>query len=111
MATEPDTLSVTIFGSEYKIKGADPDYIGEVAAYVDSKMRELQRRPAMYVTHQAFLSHDSKSGSPNLRRSDSSATRGPRKPGAEAPTWSIQVQKSCVNGMGGAFFYSEVDPT
>jgi cell division protein ZapA len=44
MATEPDTLSVTIFGAEYKIKGADPDYIGEVAAYVDSKMRELERR-------------------------------------------------------------------
>ena len=44
MATEPDTLSVTIFGSEYKIKGADPDYIGEVAAYVDAKMRELERR-------------------------------------------------------------------
>jgi len=44
MATEPDTLSVTIFGSEYKIKGADPEYIGEVAAYVDSKMRELDKR-------------------------------------------------------------------
>jgi cell division protein ZapA len=44
MATEPDTLSVTIFGSEYKIKGADPEYIGEVAKYVDSKMRELDRR-------------------------------------------------------------------
>jgi len=44
MATEHDTLSVTIFGSEYKIKGADPDYIGEVAAYVDAKMRELDRR-------------------------------------------------------------------
>jgi cell division protein ZapA len=44
MATEPDTLSVTIFGSEYKIKGADPEYIGEVAKYVDSKMRELERR-------------------------------------------------------------------
>jgi len=44
MTTEPNTLSVTIFGSEYKIKGADPDYIGEVAAYVDAKMRELERR-------------------------------------------------------------------
>ena len=44
MATEPDMLSVTIFGSEYKIKGADPEYIGEVAAYVDKKMRELDRR-------------------------------------------------------------------
>ena len=44
MATEQNTLSVTIFGSEYKIKGADPVYIGEVAAYVDAKMRELERR-------------------------------------------------------------------
>jgi cell division protein ZapA len=35
---------VTIFGSEYKIKGADPQYIGEVAAYVDAKMRDLERR-------------------------------------------------------------------
>jgi len=37
---------VTIFGSEYKIKGADPDYIQTVAAYVDGKMRELERRLA-----------------------------------------------------------------
>ena len=44
MATEQNTLSVTIFGSEYKIKGADPQYIGEVAAYVDAKMRDLERR-------------------------------------------------------------------
>jgi len=44
MATEQNMLSVTIFGSEYKIKGADPAYIGEVAAYVDTKMRELDRR-------------------------------------------------------------------
>lgn len=44
MATEQNTLSVTIFGSEYKIKGADPEYIGEVAAYVDAKMRELEHR-------------------------------------------------------------------
>ena len=44
MATEQNTLSVTIFGSEYKIKGADPVYISEVAAYVDAKMRELERR-------------------------------------------------------------------
>ena len=46
MGSEPDTLSVTIFGSEYKIKGADPDYIQNVAAYVDGKMRELERRLA-----------------------------------------------------------------
>lgn len=46
MGTEPNTLSVTIFGSEYKIKGADPEYIQSVAAYVDGKMRELERRLA-----------------------------------------------------------------
>jgi cell division protein ZapA len=33
-----------IFGSEYKIKGADPAYIEEVAAYVDGKVRELEGR-------------------------------------------------------------------
>jgi cell division protein ZapA len=44
MSSEPKTLSVTIFGSEYKIKGADPDYIQKVAAYVDGKMRELEGR-------------------------------------------------------------------
>ena len=46
VGSEPNTLSVTIFGSEYKIKGADPDYIQTVAAYVDGKMRELERRLA-----------------------------------------------------------------
>ncbi|HKO22297.1 MAG TPA: cell division protein ZapA [Candidatus Eisenbacteria bacterium] len=44
MTTEPNTQSVTIFGSEYKIRGADPDYIQVVAAYVDGKMRELEGR-------------------------------------------------------------------
>lgn len=44
MSSEPTTLSVTIFGSEYKIKGADPVYIQQVAAYVDAKMRELEGR-------------------------------------------------------------------
>ena len=46
MSSEPKTLSVMIFGSEYKIKGADPAYIQEVAAYVDGKMRELEGRLA-----------------------------------------------------------------
>jgi cell division protein ZapA len=38
-----DTGSVTveIFGQEYKIKGdADPDRMGEIARYVDAKMKE-----------------------------------------------------------------------
>jgi cell division protein ZapA len=44
MTTDANMLSVTIFGSEYKIKGADPAYIREVAAYVDQKMQELEKR-------------------------------------------------------------------
>jgi cell division protein ZapA len=47
---------VTIFGSEYKIRGADPDYIQVVAAYVDGKMRELEQRlPAGTQTKLAIL--------------------------------------------------------
>src|SRR6185503_11085834 len=65
--------------------------------------RTTFRRPAMYVTHQAFLSHDSKRGSPKSRRSGSPAPCGRRKPETGAPTWSYQVQKSRVNGIGGAF--------
>ena len=56
MTTEPNTQSVTIFGSEYKIRGADPDYIQVVAAYVDGKMRELEQRlPAGNQTKLAIL--------------------------------------------------------
>ena len=56
MTTEPNTQSVTIFGSEYKIRGADPDYIQVVAAYVDGKMRELEKRlPAGSQTKLAIL--------------------------------------------------------
>jgi cell division protein ZapA len=56
MTTEPNTQSVTIFGSEYKIRGADPDYIQVVAAYVDGKMRELEQRlPAGNQTKIAIL--------------------------------------------------------
>jgi cell division protein ZapA len=56
MTTEPNTQSVTIFGSEYKIRGADPDYIQVVAAYVDGKMRDLEQRlPAGTPTKLAIL--------------------------------------------------------
>jgi cell division protein ZapA len=56
MTTEPNTQSVTIFGNEYKIRGADPDYIQVVAAYVDGKMRELEKRlPAGNQTKVAIL--------------------------------------------------------
>lgn len=36
------SVKVTIYGTEYPVKGdADPDYIQEVAEYVDGKMREV----------------------------------------------------------------------
>ncbi len=36
------SVKVTIFGTEYPVKGdADSHYIEEVAAYVDEKMREV----------------------------------------------------------------------
>jgi len=37
-----NSVKVEIYGSEYRIKGdADPEYIREIAHYVDSKMREV----------------------------------------------------------------------
>jgi cell division protein ZapA len=39
-----DSVSVEIFGHEYKIKGeGDPDRIAEVARYVDKKMKEVAK--------------------------------------------------------------------
>ena len=35
-------VKVTIYGTEYPVKGdADPEYIKEVASYVDEKMQEV----------------------------------------------------------------------
>ena len=40
--TKPEqSVKVTILGSEYAIKGADPDYIIRIARYVDGEMREI----------------------------------------------------------------------
>ncbi|MBN1503751.1 MAG: cell division protein ZapA [Candidatus Eisenbacteria bacterium] len=45
MNEDQNVIKVQIFGGEYKIKGqADPDYIAEVARYVDSKMREINEK-------------------------------------------------------------------
>lgn len=42
MSQERQPIKVTIFGSDYTIRGeADHDYIQELAAYVDSKMKEI----------------------------------------------------------------------
>ncbi len=42
MDERPHTVKVTIFGTEYPIKGdADPTYVNKLAKYVDSKMLDL----------------------------------------------------------------------
>jgi cell division protein ZapA len=48
MNEDQNVIKVQIFGGEYKIRGqADPDYITEVARYVDSKMREINEKLAV----------------------------------------------------------------
>ena len=45
MSENQNVIKVQIFGGEYKIRGeADPEYILEVARYVDSKMREINEK-------------------------------------------------------------------
>ncbi len=45
MNENENVIKVQIFGGEYKIRGeADPEYILEVARYVDSKMREINEK-------------------------------------------------------------------
>jgi cell division protein ZapA len=45
---KPSGIRVTIFGTEYPIKGdADPHYIMEVAEYVDQKMRNIAKNAPM----------------------------------------------------------------
>ena len=40
---EQNLVRVTIYGHEYTVRAvADPDYITEVAAYVDERMRETE---------------------------------------------------------------------
>ncbi len=45
MNEDQNVIKVQIFGGEYNIRGqADPEYIAEVARYVDSKMREINEK-------------------------------------------------------------------
>jgi cell division protein ZapA len=45
MSENQNVIKVQIFGGEYKIRGeANPEYILEVARYVDSKMREINEK-------------------------------------------------------------------
>jgi cell division protein ZapA len=41
---------ISIFGQSYVVRGDDPEYIREVAAYVDGKMRELFGEPSQGLT-------------------------------------------------------------
>lgn len=44
MAERDESIRVNIFGAEYPIRGdADPDYIEEIARYVDAKMRDVSK--------------------------------------------------------------------
>jgi len=46
MAPQNDILKINIYGTEYPIKSdteTDAEYIQEVAAYVDKKMREIDQ--------------------------------------------------------------------
>lgn len=55
---EKGTVTVDIFGSQYTIKkgSEDSDYIVRVAAYVDTKMREINERlPVASVAKVAVL--------------------------------------------------------
>jgi cell division protein ZapA len=47
MEDKKQTVTVSIFGEEYPIRGdADSDYIVSVASYLDDKMREVAERNA-----------------------------------------------------------------
>lgn len=42
MEDKKQTVTVNIYGEDYPIRGdANPDYIQEVASYLDAKMREI----------------------------------------------------------------------
>ncbi len=46
---KPSGIRVTIFGTEYPIKGdADPSYIKEVAEYVDRKMKDIAKNAPIH---------------------------------------------------------------
>ena len=45
MEDKKQTVMVKIFGEEYPIRGeTDPEYIMEVAGYLDAKMREVSQK-------------------------------------------------------------------
>ena len=48
---ETESVTVTIFGKEYTLKGgADSEYVQEIAAFVDKRMSEVARNAAVVST-------------------------------------------------------------
>ena len=48
---ERESVTVTIFGKEYTLKGnSDSEYVQEVAAFVDERMNEVARNSSMAST-------------------------------------------------------------
>ena len=53
---ETESVTVTIFGKEYTLKGgADADYVQEVAAFVDKRMSEVARNAAVVSTERVAI--------------------------------------------------------
>ena len=49
--SEPESVTVTIFGKEYTLRGqAETDYVQQVAAFVDKRMSEVARGTTMAST-------------------------------------------------------------
>ncbi len=53
---EPESVTVTIFGKEYTLKGgADSEYVQEIAAFVDKRMSEVARNAAVVSTDRVAI--------------------------------------------------------
>jgi len=50
---DPQSVTVTIYGQEYTLKGeAEPEYVEKVAEFVDRKMREIAGKFDHGVDHE-----------------------------------------------------------
>jgi len=53
---EPESVTVTIFGKEYTLKGGDDaEYVQEVAAFVDKRMNEVAKSAAVVSTDRVAI--------------------------------------------------------
>jgi cell division protein ZapA len=53
---EPESVTVTIFGKEYTLKGgADSEYVQKIAAFVDKRMSEVASNAAVVSTDRVAI--------------------------------------------------------